>query len=319
MSTNPFFSNDSTIPFVSSVPSALRDRRDKQDGTGHQMKSKMNCIEANLISIVSFLHQQGVEPVRIRGREVWYLSPLRTERTASFKVDTVKNRWFDHGIGQGGKLVDLGIRMRAVSVQEFLTFLRGLKLESGQRILGAASNVAPRVIKLLSISHPSLQKFLSIREISFGIANTFCREIHYSVASRDYFAIAFQNDYNGFEVRNRFFKGCIGPKGPTTLLKDASSFSLFEGFVDFLSSIEIGVLDQEQSAIILNSVNQLPSALRILDRYRPGSVRAFFDNDQAGRQCFESMQAFYPRVVDSSQIYRKFNDLNEMLMKTKTK
>jgi len=30
----------------------------------------------------------------------WYLSPLREEKEASFKVNRKKNVWYDHGIGK---------------------------------------------------------------------------------------------------------------------------------------------------------------------------------------------------------------------------
>lgn len=45
--------------------------------------------------ITDFLHGQGYQPVSIKGSNWWYMSPLRNERTASFKVDVNKNLWYD--------------------------------------------------------------------------------------------------------------------------------------------------------------------------------------------------------------------------------
>ena len=54
---------------------------------------------------------QGYEPHKIKGHNYWYLSPLREEKEASFKVNNHLNIWYDHGLGKGGRLVDLAIEM----------------------------------------------------------------------------------------------------------------------------------------------------------------------------------------------------------------
>jgi hypothetical protein len=52
----------------------------------------VNIKQVNDIPIVEFLARQGFTPAKDRGRDVWYISPLRVpEKTPSFKVDTVLN------------------------------------------------------------------------------------------------------------------------------------------------------------------------------------------------------------------------------------
>ena len=41
----------------------------------------MNTIEAKRIRIVDYLRLLGHEPVKVRGGQYWYLSPLRKEDT----------------------------------------------------------------------------------------------------------------------------------------------------------------------------------------------------------------------------------------------
>ncbi len=60
----------------------------------------MNCDEANQIDLVDYLSSLGNEPAKIRGNDYWYLSPLRQEKEASFKVNKNKNVWYDHGIAK---------------------------------------------------------------------------------------------------------------------------------------------------------------------------------------------------------------------------
>lgn len=50
----------------------------------------MTIQEIKAISISGFLSSKGYEPVNKKGYKWWYLSPLHTEQTASFKVDLNK-------------------------------------------------------------------------------------------------------------------------------------------------------------------------------------------------------------------------------------
>ena len=73
--------------------------------------SKLQCDKAREIPITEFLKKSGFSPVRENQNSAWYLSPIRNENEASFKVSKVLNRWYDHGIGKGGNIIDLVIEM----------------------------------------------------------------------------------------------------------------------------------------------------------------------------------------------------------------
>ena len=85
--------------------------------------NKFNCIEANRIDLVDFLSNLGYTPQKVRNNDYWYLSPLRNEKTPSFKVNRKLNVWFDFGEGKGGNLVDFGMQYFKCSVSEVLTRL----------------------------------------------------------------------------------------------------------------------------------------------------------------------------------------------------
>ena len=55
---------------------------------------------SNRISIRDFLARRGIQPKYERSGYGMYLSPLREERTPSFKVDYVRNLWYDFGLGE---------------------------------------------------------------------------------------------------------------------------------------------------------------------------------------------------------------------------
>src|SRR5688500_16782273 len=83
----------------------------------------MNCASANTTDLVDYLSSLGHQPTKIRNTDYWYLSPLRDESEPSFKVNRAKNVWFDHGIGHGGKVVDLVIQYFKCPITEALNKL----------------------------------------------------------------------------------------------------------------------------------------------------------------------------------------------------
>ena len=67
----------------------------------------MNIKEIKQIKLQDFLTAMGCKPVKQYGVNLMYLSPLRTEKHASFKVNTEINQWYDFGIGRGGNIITL--------------------------------------------------------------------------------------------------------------------------------------------------------------------------------------------------------------------
>jgi hypothetical protein len=274
---------------------------------------KMNCNEANKISIISFLDSLGIKPSRIKANEVWYLSPIRSEKTPSFKVS--HNLWFDHGLGKGGKLIDLGILLLNVSVKDFLEIL-SKKFDSfsiHQPVYYESQSITVRKVK--SLENRALIQYLTDRAINIQLARIFCTEIYYSINSKNYFGIGFRNNLNGYEIRNRFFKGSIGPKGISSFKNDAYHFALFEGFIDFLTAYQENFIDSRSSIIVLNSVNQIQKAVDDLMTFSPDKITAYFDNDSPGKNCLKVLQSTFPNTVDGSYMYENFKDLNEMISK----
>ncbi|MBE8712674.1 CHC2 zinc finger domain-containing protein [Sphingobacterium hungaricum] len=88
-------------------------------------KLRLSIEEAKEMDMVNYLSSLGHEPLKIRNNDHWYLSPLREEKTPSFKINRKLNRWYDHGLGKGGNLVDFGIEYHRCTVGELLDSLSG--------------------------------------------------------------------------------------------------------------------------------------------------------------------------------------------------
>ena len=67
----------------------------------------MNIQKIKTIKLQDFLASLGHTPIKQQGNKLWYLSPFRTERQASFKVNTEINQWYDFGVGKGGNIIAL--------------------------------------------------------------------------------------------------------------------------------------------------------------------------------------------------------------------
>ncbi len=274
----------------------------------------MKTIHAiKCLSIRAYLAERGLHPNKDNLRYGLYLSPLRKEHTPSFKVDYVQNLWYDFGLGAGGSIIDLVMRLERCDFAQALRLLG-----SGERtpmVVPVPSSDLPTVpaLRMLSdipLRHPALAGYLSSRGIDPIIASDCCREVHYAVGGRNYFAVGFRNDAGGWELRSERFKGCMSPKHITSIDNRSDTVVVFEGFMDFLSYLSMKKQFQTDAAV-LNSVVNLPKAVPFLERH--AMIHAFFDNDEAGRKTTAELKRLCPNstVIDRSHLYRSHKDLNE--------
>ena len=279
-------------------------------------------------SIVEYLERKGIRPVRKTSTYVMYRSPLREETHPSFKVDTEKNLWIDYAEGRGGSIIDLCIRLEGCTLSEAICRLGQNALEhtaycscSSKRETSISPNqrkdiTASGTRRLTSISDtlpPHLQEYLKKeRCIDLEKATPFLKCISYEVRERRYEAIGFANSSGGYELRdNHLFKGTIAPKDITPIFEDkAQPVCLFEGFMDFLSFLSMKE-EVTNQCLVMNSVSNVVRSIHYLNKRNITSVRAFLDNDDAGRKTVQEFVNTGFKVEDMAVYYRDFKDLNE--------
>ena len=277
------------------------------------MKTTPDCID-----IREYLLRRGLRPHRETATHGMFLSPLREERTPSFSVHYDKGLWYDFGLGEGGTLLQLVMRLEGCGMAEAIRRLRkGAADEVPFLPLPTAlprEDSPLRILGVGEIRHPALIGYLRERGIDPAVAGALCREVHYAVGERRFFAIGFRNDAGGWELRSPQFKGSSTPKSITTFDRHGDTALLFEGFFDLLSYL---TLQHEPEPIadtaVLNSVVNLPRALPFLTRH--ATIHAFLDNDAAGRFTLERLRNALPgaTVIDRAESYRAHKDLNESL------
>ena len=273
--------------------------------------------DIKLIPIRDFLAHRGITPKQENSRYGFYLSPLREEQDASFKVDYLQNLWYDFGAGRGGSIIDLVMEVEKCNFQQAVERLRNDNISTSTLITSQTLHTLSNRLQVLGdypLCHPALVNYLDSRAIYASIAKKFCREVHYLVGGHNYFAIGFRNDYGGWELRSERFKGCSTPKHIATIDNGSDKALAFEGFMDFLSYLTIKRNDSPTCNVaVLNSVANVQKAVPFLARH--SSIYTFLDNDDAGRKALSEIKRLCPRseVINQSNFYRRHKDLNDYL------
>ena len=274
--------------------------------------------------IVEYLERKGIKPVRKTPTYAMYRSPLREETHPSFKVDTEKNLWIDYAEGRGGSLIDLCMRMEGCTLSEAIrrlgqnapdngiySSLNDFMSNNSQPMM--AINGARRLIGISDTLPPYFQEYLmKERCIDLEKATPFLKCISYEVRGRHYQAIGFANLSGGYELRDdKTFKGTIAPKDITPIFTDrAEPVCIFEGFMDFLSFLSMKE-EITNHCLVMNSVSNVARTIRYLNDRHLTHIRAFLDNDEAGRRAVQYFIKAGFHVEDMNIHYKDFKDLNE--------
>ena len=265
------------------------------------MKTVSDCI-----GIREYLLRRGLQPHRETATHGMFLSPLREERTPSFSVRYDKGLWYDFGLGEGGTLLQLVMRIEGCGMAEAIRHLR--KEAANEVLFQPLPTASPRedsplrILSVGEIRHPALIGYLRERGIDPAVAGALCREVHYAVGERRFFAIGFRNDAGGWELRSPQFKGSSAPKTITTFDRHGDTALLFEGFFDLLSYLTLQHKPTPAvDTAVLNSVVNLPRALPFLARH--ATIHTFLDNDEAGRLTLERLRLSLIHISEPTRPY----------------
>ena len=258
----------------------------------------MNIEQANAIPMPEILQKIGCVPVKEQGADMWYLSPLRDEKTASFHVNASKNVWYDFGLGKGGDVINFA-QSYLDSRGEDHTHADALRWVNNMMLSPVSILYVPRekpqeikttltLSKVMELEHRLLVEYIESRGIFLSLAKKYLSEVLVNNAKtgKKFHAIGLPTESEGFELRNKVFKGCIGAKSISFIRGKqvpAVEIHVFEGIMDFLSAVGEQKDGQFQGdAIILNSVSCLPQAFPYIKNYYYRSLYTWLDNDTAG-------------------------------------
>jgi hypothetical protein len=299
---------------------------------------KFSCEDAKKIDMVDYLASLFHYPTKIRGNDYWFLSPLRDEKTPSFKVDRSKGIWFDHGTGKGGDLIDFGTQYHKCSVSDLLqklsTFNNNSRLsfhpgEDLPKAFGGAALQNPNpagekketadskivVVNARPLAAPHLLDYLQKRCIPVEVAAKYSREVDFLLYGKPYTVIGFENNSGGFELRSENFKGSSSPKDITFIDHGKSQVTVFEGSFDFQSFQTVNGINHGPltNFLILNSLSFFEKYRELMEKH--DHIHLFLNRDNAGITNTKTALHWNPdKYLDRSEFYRGRKDLNEWLI-----
>lgn len=295
-------------------------------------ENKMNSQQAKRIQLVDLLAKLGFDPQQQKngGREFWYCSPFRDEKTASFKVLTTNNVWYDHGEGEGGNVLDFALKYaNLTSIKEALAWLSNygdslpfIPVPKHSRNTKQSSNKSENkhVLKSAKALHmPLLFDYAQSRGIDRILAREYLQQVHFyntKNPEKTFFALGFENASGGFEYRNSYFGGTIGSKDVTHIRGNTNfeQVDVFEGFFDFLSFLVLAKQKTPKSnVIVLNSLSMTQRAINIIHQEHYSSIRLWLDNDPAGDKATNTFLEALSGVKDCRTRYAPKKDLNDFL------
>ena len=280
------------------------------------------------------ISQLGFKPTEETETSILYHSPFNpTEKTPSFYV--LKNQhgefksFKDFSSGKGGDIYkflmdyyNIGFKEAKKRLESFLGVEHTNTLPKQNKPPLSSFNQPKKsyeIVKTQPLQNEALLEYLGERGISSEIAKKYLGEIYYKIGDKNYFALSFLNDSGGFEIRNKFFKGSIGKKDVALIkpTKEAKTLKIYEGFIDFLSYLELTKNRKiDAHFLILNSVSLLERVVELCD-WAYEKYDLYLDNDKAGDEAtqwlFRNMA--YLEMTDKREHYEPYKDLNEYYTK----
>jgi hypothetical protein len=274
------------------------------------------------VSLVDLLSRLGFQPLRTTGRESLYISMIRdSDINPSFSVNDTLGVWYDHGLDKGGNIIDFGLVYWQLPFCEVLEKIlqitsAEIKPPSPGRKRSAVKIPHYQIQEFKALgNNQAITEYLRSRKI-WEAAQNKLKEIYYYVEDQKglrkfFFAAGWQNELGAWEVRNLYFKGCLGHKAISFVPGDADRLAVFEGYLNYLSWLTENP-QATHSVLVLNSLSLLN--IGIIKAKDFAEVSLYFDRDSAGEIACLHFKKAVPQAVDCSAIYRHHNDYNEKLV-----
>ena len=240
---------------------------------------KSRCDITREIPIIEFLGKCGLTPAK--------------ENHSSFKVFKILNRWFDHGVGAGGNVIDLVIRLNNnCSVKEALAILNGMipsfsfQQQNSFAVLNPKDEI--RIEKVLPLKQPELNGYLRSRKVDPYRVSRYARQVYYSLKGAIYYSIGMENVSGGWELRNPYYKNSSSPKNYSLFSRSKDTLSITEGMFDFFSLLTLYPgLPLKSDFLVLNSLSYVDRIKPVAESY--SKTCFYLDNDLAGKKAAQKL------------------------------
>jgi hypothetical protein len=274
-------------------------------------------------SLVDLLEKLGFKPVKKTAKELMYHSMLRKSDTKpSFCVNDDIGVWFDHGLGKGGNIIDFGLLFwKQLSFNEVVDKIGEVigSVAPVERTTRPRRESRPPVYTINTTkalgTNTAITAYLQKRGV-FEMARGCMSEVYYTIEDdkgqrKDFFAAGWRNEAGGWEVRNKYFKGCLGQKAISMIPGHEKDLCVFEGYINYLSWKTENPASG-QSVIVLNTLALLSHGIAKAKAF--SSIEVYLDRDEPGYRATAEFMKALPYATDRSKAYLGFNDFNDKIV-----
>jgi hypothetical protein len=310
----------------------------------------MNTDQAKHLSLPDLLARLGHTPVREgkQGRELWYRSPFRQEKDASFHTSFLGGKWIWNDFGDvGGTVIDFVMRHESYTrVKDALDYLERMFPSTDTRRSANPAQASfsfqqqpdraavadffqeARQLEFLNagpLCNPAILSYLTQeRRIPADLAARYLKEVHYRnlVNGKPYFAFGMENQSGGYEIRvasNRYtFKSALVARDVSLIpgsLPGSRTVQVFEGMTDFLSHLALSGTERPQAdCLVMHSLSSFQRAADLIRAKEYGRIETFLDNNRAGQEGTNRFCAEFGDLVQpQSHRFAPHVDLNDAL------
>jgi hypothetical protein len=313
----------------------------------------MKIIEAKSIPLDQFiLYAKGLTG-KLRAGRLWYCSPYRNENSPSFALSRDRMAWYDHGVGEGGNIIDLA--MRLAQTDDVATSLRYIETSMGSGYIIQPPRVEFKPMEPEAPYYKILEcapfemydywgkltphtKYLGARGINVERVAPYLNSIKFNAkddAKKNVkTGFGMKNVLDGYEVRSNlsgmgYRPVTVGEKTVTVLeAKDSSlgagdkhtrPWHVFYSMMDFLTFISndnppMGYYN----FMLIHGDGLADRAVEFLQNMKPSFMAHYTHQDANGngqRAALEVMAALPDwQAGDMSHKYEGYKDLNEWHM-----
>lgn len=301
----------------------------------------MNSIEAKKLSLPDLLAYLGYYPVKTKkgGYELWYQSPFRREKDASFVTSFLGGKWIWNDFGDtGGTIIDFVMRYENYNrVGDALSYLQKIfpnqkmnksffsfKQQARQSGIPNGQKRELEFVQSKKIENQTIIAYLTKeRLISKKIAFRYLEEIEYRNLNTGklFFAFGMKNLSGGYEIRaatDKYkFKSALIKKDISFIegSKQGGVVNIFEGMLDFLSLLMLtGVDNLGGDSIIMHSLSSFSRVVEFIQSKGYNLVNTFLDNNKSGRKVTEDFKnQFGSSLSVQSDLFLPYEDINDKL------
>jgi|SRR5690606_23490272 len=281
------------------------------------------------ISIADFLSKEGITPTRTTAGQLAYIAPYRDEQDPSLIVNDKIGVWYDHGLGEGGRIIDLAMKIyQTTDVQEVVQRINDLyeghvtaKYPDRLQIKSHEQRKAHELVTTKPLGNNlAISAYLKSRGVyDEAIKTGKVVEVYYDYIKEDgekkrYFGAGWKNDSEGYDVRSKYSKICIDTKDMMHMSGNTGQVNVFEGMMNFLSALKEKQVSMKDTNIVLNSLSLSAKAISRMKEEKPSSVNLFLDNGQGGDKFTNMFQEHFPELNDRRGLYKEYEDYNDKIM-----